>query len=271
MAVGMTVLLASCGTVPKDISYFQGIETLTEEQKAKFNTTYEPVICPDDILIINVTSPDIASVERFTLPAYSNHVAGVPEISDTKGSDKLFTYLVDKDGYIAFPELGRIKIGGMSILEANKMLEEKIRPKAPKAIVSVQITNFKVSIMGEVKTANVYEIQGNRVTILDLIAMAGDMTIYGNRKNVLVVRDDNGKKSFQRLDLTKPDVFASPYFYLRQNDLVYVEPNDAQKKFSGYTQETSYKPSLIISIISGSVSVITVVASTITTINLIRK
>jgi polysaccharide export outer membrane protein len=248
------LLLVSCKT-PKDVAYFQGIENVTAAQKAAMEQTYKPRICSDDILVINVTSPDVTSAAPYNLPAFGYYSPGEAAVGKTTDTQKLYTYLVDEDGFIQFPYLGRIHIAELSINEANRMLEEKIRPAVPDVMVNVQIVNYKVSIFGEVKEANVYEVKGYRVSILDLIAMAGDLTINADRKNVLLVRDNNGKKETARLDLTKPDVFSSPYYYLQQNDLVYVEPNDEKKRQSKYTEETYYSSTMITGILSSIVMI----------------
>jgi polysaccharide export outer membrane protein len=109
--------------------------------------------------------------------------------------------------------------------------------------------------MGEVKDPNSFDINGNRVSLLDLIAMAGNLNINADRKNVLLIRDNDGQKEFVRIDLTSSEIFASPYYYLKQNDIVYVEPNDTRKLLSNYTEQSSMKPSLITNIISAAVIV----------------
>jgi polysaccharide export outer membrane protein len=261
------LLLGSCNT-PKDVSYFQGIESLSPEQLSKMNRTYNPKICTDDRLVINVTSPDRETASPYNPPAVGYYKPPLTS-GETPAlqTDNQYTYLVDKEGYINFPELGRIPVAGLTIDEANRMLEEKIKPSVPKVLVDVRIINFKVSIMGEVNESNSFEITGNRVSILDLIAMAGNLTINADRKNILLVRDNNGQKEFIRIDLTRPEIFASPYYYLQQNDVVYVEPNDAQKKLSAYTAETTYKPTLI----TGIFSAVALVTSTILQLIIVNR
>jgi polysaccharide export outer membrane protein len=250
-----TALFASCRT-PKDISYFQGIENLTEEQRAAMNQKYVPRICIDDVLIINVTSPDRETTAPFSPPPYGYYLPGESEIGISATTQNLFNYLVDEEGYINFPVLGRIHVVGMTVNEAIRMMEAKIRESAPTAIVSVQIANFKVGIFGEVKTANLYTIKTPRVSILDLVSMAGDLTIMADRKNIWLIRDNNGEKEQVRMDLTDPAIFASPYYYLQQNDMVYVMPNKAQKRNSRYSNEDNVRISVFSAIVS-SVSMIT--------------
>jgi polysaccharide export outer membrane protein len=254
----LILLLSSCRT-PRDISYFQGIDNLTEEQKEAMNQKYVPRICIDDALVINVTSPDRESVTPFTPPPYGYYMPGEAEIGIMATTQNLFTYLVDEEGYINFPVLGRVHLAGLTINESIRMMEQLIQKYAPQAVVSVQVANFKVGIFGEVKTANVFTIKTPRISILDLIAMAGDLTILADRKNVWVHRDYNGKKEQVRLDLTDPAIFASPYYYLQQNDMVYVMPNKAQKRNSKFSNNDN----VIISMCSVIVSSISLVISAI--------
>ncbi|MDR1224123.1 MAG: polysaccharide biosynthesis/export family protein [Tannerella sp.] len=248
------LLFNSCRT-PKDVSYFQGIENLTEDQKQAMAQKYVPRICIDDVLIINITSPDRESVAPFTPPPYGYYLPGEAEIGISATTQNLFTYIVYEDGFINFPILGRIHVAGMTVNETIRMMEEKVRESAPTAVVNVQIANFKVGIFGEVKLANLYTIKTPRISILDLISMAGDLTIMADRKNVWLLRDNNGEKEQVCMDLTDPAIFASPYYYLQQNDMVYVMPNKAQKRNSRYSNEDNFRISMI-SVIVSSLSAI---------------
>ena len=138
--------------------------------------------------------------------------------------------------------------------ELSKFIEDKIRPELKDPFVLVQFMNFKVVVLGEVKTPGQISVQTERMSILDAIGAAGDLTIYGERKNVLLMREENGKRIFHRFDLTDQSLFESPYFYLRQND---VMPNKAQRNNSNYNQLAQYR----ISVVSTVVSAISVLAS----------
>ena len=133
-----------------------------------------------------------------------------------------------------------------------------IKEGLPEALVNVQIVNFKVAIMGEVNRTNVYTIKNNRVSILDLIAMAGDLTINARRENILLIRDNDGKKEIIRLNIADPNIFASPYFYLQQNDVVYVEPNKAKKRNANFSSAQQYTLTMFSTILT-AVSVITTI------------
>jgi len=254
LVVIILLLTGACRT-PHDISYFQGIENLTEEEKAAMTRSFVPIIGIDDALIINVSSSDRASTAPFSMPPYGYFMPGEAEIGIAATTQNLYTYLVDENGDINFPVLGRVHVAGLSINEAIRMMEQLIWETAPKAVVMIQIANFKVGIIGEVKMPDIYIIKTPRITILELIAKAGDLTIMADRKNVWLHRDNDGEKVQVRMDLTDPAIFASPYYYLQQNDMVYVRPNDAQKRNSKYSNTDNMRVGLYTAIFS-SISVV---------------
>ena len=142
----------------------------------------------------------------------------------------------------------------MSRSELANYLQTKISAYAKSPLVTVQILNFKISVLGEVNSPGTRQVNNERISILDAIGMAGDLTIYGERKNILLIRDNNGKKEFHRFDLTATDLLESPYFYLQQNDIVYVEPNKARRGNDKYSQSDHFKVSVVSTII-GVISV----------------
>jgi polysaccharide export outer membrane protein len=217
------------------------------------------------MLTIGVSSQDPAVVAPFNPPAFGYYPQN--ELDAMASIQNLYSYLVDRDGNIHFPVIGQVHLAGLNVQEANKKMEDLIRKMAPDAIVAIQIVNFRVGIMGEVARVNTYTIRKSRVSILDLITMAGDLTINANRKNILLIRETNGQKEFARLDITDPAIFASPYFYLKQNDLVYVEPNDAKKKNANYSAGQSYTFSIAQTILTG----ISVLSTIVTVIIASRK
>ena len=261
----LIVLLSSCKT-PQNITYFQGLENLTEEQMTSVDQTHNPKIFVNDYLIINVTSSDRETAAPYNPPPYGIYMPGEAEIGISAETQNLYTYLVDDEGYINFPELGRIKISGLTIHEANRMLEGLIKKDVPKGLVNISIANFKVRIMGEVARPNEYPVKNSRITILDLIAMSGDLTIMGDRKNVYLIRDNNGKKEHLKYDLTDPAIFALPHYYLQQNDVVYVPPNTAQKRNSLYSNEHNFRLSTFSAIFS-AIAVISSMTFSIITIS----
>ena len=174
------------------------------------------------------------------------------------------TYLVYQDGTINFPVVGKVQAAGLSKQELAEYLRKEIDEKYANGVnVNVQIVNFKITVMGDVARPGVVSIKNDRVSILDVLGSVGDLTINANRKNILVIRDKDGKKEFGRIDMTDPALFTSPYYYLRQNDVVYVEPNKAKKRNSRYSAAQQYTITVFSSILS-AISVITTVILAIT-------
>lgn len=245
-----TLLLASCKPV-KEALYFPDLATDSDliQQIPDSIKTYESPIAPDDMLAITVTAIDPNAVAIFNLPTQNFLMPGETMMTTTPS---LQTYLVDAEGYIDYPVLGRIKVGGLKRNEIAALLKEKISKYAEDPIVSVQCTNFKISILGEVTKPGNYKIDSERVTILDALGMANDITIYGNRSNVLLIREENGVRSFHRFDLTQSDIFKSPYYYLQRNDIIVVEPNKARQGYAKYSQDKQYTVSIVSTIVSAA-------------------
>ena len=243
----MALLLTSCKT-PMDVAYFQGIDSISKEQMKMMNQTYAAIICEDDLLTITVTAWDPTVVVPFNPPTYAFAQQGETNVYTTQ---QLQTYLVDKEGKINFPVLGRIQAAGLSKQELSKFLQDAISKYAKDAMVNIQIVNYKVSVLGDVARPGSINVRNDRITILDAIAQSGDLTINGNRKNILIYRDNDGTPEFGRIDLTDPALFASPYFYLKQNDLVYVEPNDAKKRNANFSSAQQYTLTIISTIMTG--------------------
>lgn len=177
------------------------------------------------------------------------------------------TYTVNVSGYINFPILGNIKISGMRKQDAIQLLQEKLKAYVKDPIVNLNIINYKITVLGEVRIPGSYTIGTDRVSILDALGYAGDMTIYGDRTNVKVIRDLNGKKQIFVFDLTRSDFLVDPNFYLQQNDVLYIEPNNKRKKGSQYSETEQFK----LSVVTATASIISVVASVIVSIVSISK
>lgn len=257
--IGLLLSMGAC-SVPKDVVYFQGIDTLTVQRIDEMNQSYVSRISPDDLLTITVTAWDPTVVTPFNPPAYAFGTQGE---TTTVTSGQLATYLVDPEGAINFPVLGKIQVGGLTKQQLSEKMQEMIARYVKDALVNIQIVNYKVTVMGEITRPGTIAVKNDRISILDALGQVGDLTINANRKNILVIRDTNGQKEFGRLDITGPDFFASPYFYLRQNDVVYVEPNNAKKRNARYSQAQQYSITVFSSILS-AVSVITTVILAIT-------
>ncbi|WP_437361865.1 polysaccharide biosynthesis/export family protein [Olivibacter jilunii] len=158
-------------------------------------------------------------------------------------------YLVDENGYINFPVIGQIKVSGFSREEARKEMVKQIGKYVKDPIVNIRFLNFKVTVIGEVSKPSTFTIPNERVNILEALGMAGDMTPYGRRENVLLIREESGQRTMIKLDMAKKDLMNSPYFYLRQNDIVYVEP-------SKYRDPSGDRTLRIITAVASSVSAI---------------
>lgn len=182
-------------------------------------------IQPEDLLHITVQSFDPVAAAAFNAPVG----AQAPQQMALQGFQgnqlELFSgYFVDRQGMIDFPVLGRISVAGKNLDEAKIDLYERLKPYLNDAVVNMRFLNFKVTVLGEVNAPGQIRLTNQRVTLLEAIGQAGDLTSYANRKSVLVVREQNGQRTYARLNLRKREIFYSPYFYLQQNDLIYVEP-----------------------------------------------
>ena len=208
-------LMSSCYT-KKDIVYFQdakNFETIVETD------TFKAKIKIGDILSINISTIDLDVTKPYNLV----------EASGGDSGGKLIDYLVDADGNIDYPVLGKVKLVGLTIEEAKNLLKKKFEEGdlLVNPVVMIRIKNYRISILGGVSSPGVYPISSERISILEAIAMAGDLNINGKRTDILVIRDFNGSKTYTQIDLTSKEVFNSPVFYLTQNDIVYVQPNKA--------------------------------------------
>lgn len=245
-------LLTSCVS-NKKIAYFQDIQTVNQaelENAAKFT---EPVIQTDDILSINV----------FTLNPQSgaiiNQASSTPVLGGSANTavaaSQVTGFLVDKNGDIELSLVGKIKVAGLTTYEARELVREKVSAFYQKPNVQLRFANFKVSVLGEVSAPSTYTLPNEKVTIMDALSLAGDLTIYGKRDNILIVRDNNGKKEYARLNLNSSEIFNSPFYYLKQNDVVYVEPN--KRKVSASNTAQIQTISVIASVLSVIVLAIT--------------
>lgn len=241
-------ILSSC--VPKSkIIYLQDIDS----QLPTKELNYESIIKKDDVLRIIVSSGDMELARPFN--QLLNATAGNELV--VNGQNKLLGHLVDNDGDISYPLLGSIKVAGKTRKELTDFLQSQIRERFVKdAVVDVRIVNFKVTVLGEVNRPGTFNLEYNRITLLQAIGTAGDLTIYGNRKNITVLRDVNGIQKVHKIDLTKSDFIDSDFYYLQQNDVVVVEPNYAQVQAAGFNRNAS----LFVSIASVLLSLIVIIS-----------
>ena len=223
-------LLSGC-TSYKKVPYMQDPETVNAYGKEI--PLYDAKIMPKDLLSITVSTSDPQAAAPFNLTIQTNSTAS-QGIQYTTSQAAIQQYLVNNQGEIDFPVLGKLKIGGLTKNEAESMIREKLQPYLKETpIVTVRMANYKISVLGEVKSPGTFTVSNEKVNVLEALAMAGDMTIYGVRDNVKLIREDaQGKREIVMLDLTKSDLVLSPYFYLQQNDIIYVTPNKTKAKNS---------------------------------------
>ena len=188
------------------------------DQPVDITAKSEILIQSDDEISISVYAFDQLAAAPF------NITSSISDGNLSAASGNISTYLVDQDGYIDFPELGRIQLAGLTIEQAKTALIEKLKTYIKNPIVNIRFTNFRITVIGEVKQPATFTFPDEKVTILEAIGMAGDLTSYGNRTDILIIREQNGQREFGHVNLRDRQVFQSPYFYLKQNDVVYVYP-----------------------------------------------
>lgn len=217
----LVVLLAAC-SAPKEVLYLQDISSLKEENIDK---GYEVTIHRDDLLAIIVSSKEPELALPFNMPLVTYQIG-----NQYSGQQRLLGYLVDQEGNIDFPILGKIHVEGLTRMQVTELIKQRLIDEdlIKNPVVTVQFLNFKVSVMGEVVRPGTFDISGDRITLLEALSMAGDLTIYGRRDRVAVIRERDGKRTVMFHDLRSSDLFQSPCYYLQQNDIVYVEPNKAK-------------------------------------------
>lgn len=228
----LTLLLVSSCLSSKEIVYFQD-EPIGQLQDMATNpvVTYKP----NDILNINVSALDPKTVAPFNLPVIPSNNSAL----SMQGSLKLQTYLIDNQGHIEFPVIGTIKLGGLTRQEATQFLKNKISEYVNEPIINIRLINFTITVLGEVNSPGTFTIEDERVSLSEALGLAGDLTIYGRRNNVFLIREQDGKKRFAKFDLTKISVVNSSNYYLEQNDVIYVEPNSAKVRAASYNQNNA--------------------------------
>lgn len=251
------VVLSGCGR-KQTLGYF--VDTAKIEEGMIPLQMSQLKIEPMDELIINVTSVVPQDTWAYNLPFNSYDLS--MDIQKNSALQKQ-TYKVDANGNINFPVLGKLHVAGLTTIELAEDIERRVREDVPDATVKVELVNFRIKVLGEVKNPGSYKSDSERVSVLDALAMSGDMTIYGRRDNVTVIRRDGEKVLYKKLNLNDSDIINSPYFFLKQNDVVYVEPSSSRSGQAEYNQNNSYKVTVISTIMS-AISVITSLAISLT-------
>lgn len=216
---------------------------------------YQVKIMADDELLITVTSLVPSAAKDYNLPLVNPAGRGEDIVLSQQPSQQ--TYIVTKEGDIMMPILGKVHVAGLTTQQLTAQLEKRISEDVENPIVRVQLLSFRINVLGEVKEPGSQKVDRERYTLLDALAGAGDLTEYGERENVLLIREENGKMIYHHFNLNSSKALESPYFYLKQNDVIYVEPNEIRKDNSKYNQYNAYK----ISVTSTIVSACSVIAS----------
>ncbi|MFV0587853.1 polysaccharide biosynthesis/export family protein [Bacteroides reticulotermitis] len=234
----LSSLLVACQSYKK-VPYLQDAEKVGQiEQQGKL---YDATIMPKDLLTIVVSCENPEAAVPFNLSVATQASAGFSASTATTVQPVLQQYLVDNKGNVMFPVLGELHLGGLTKKQAEGLVVEKLKPYMKDApIVTVRMVNYKISVIGEVTRPGTFTISNEKVNLLEALAMAGDMTVYGMRDNVKLIREDaNGKQTIITLDLNKAETILSPFYYLQQNDIVYVTPNKTVARNSDIGSSTS--------------------------------
>lgn len=231
-----TVMLSSCGSV-KNVAYLQNSDYIDFNHSEYL---YDARIMPKDVLTITVNTVNPEAAEPYNLIVRSTLRTG-SSIGTSGGS--LQTYLVGNDGTIEFPVLGTLQVGGLTKAQCEQMIHDKLRPymnAAENPVVTVRMANYKISVLGEVAHPGMFTVDNEKINILEALAKAGDLTIYGVREKVKLIRENSsGKKEVYTLNLNDANIISSPYYYLQQNDIVYVEPNKVKAQNSSVGSMTT--------------------------------
>lgn len=260
-AVGLAALFASCSS-PKDITYFQ---TLNPGDQIELPQVQAIRLVPDDKVIILVHTTDPRLNAQFNLPVPTTRISSLTATNSVQQQysvQEASPYTVDAQGNIEFPVLGKLHVAGMTADELAVYIRTELtsRDLAKDPVVTVEFVNMSVNVMGEVRSPGRQAIKRQDYTILDALTDAGDLTIYGLRNNVKVIRNEKGVQKIYTLDLTKgKELMQSPAYYLQQNDVVYVEPNDTRKNTSKPSGNVWQQPGIWISMLGSIISVATMI------------
>ena len=262
MLCASAMAAVSCSTY-KNINYIQDAQA---DEIEEMTISKGILIQPKDMISIVVSSRNPELAQIFNLPRVTYQIASgtVTSGSASGSSNGIMGYTVDNEGNIDFPVLGLIHVAGMTRWELAKAIKKMLigQDLLKDAVVTVEFMNFKVSVIGEVNSPGTYDIQGDKITLLEALSMAGDLTIFGKRDNVTIIREQNGERIFYKVDLRSTDLFLSPAYNLQQNDVVYVEPNKVRAGQSTINENSLKSVSLWISIASFLTTIATLIVAT---------
>ncbi len=250
IAICGTIIFSSCSNT-KSATYFNNISSRSFRTDVE---QMEPIIQKNDLLSISVTSVNAEATRLF-----NKRTEGAAQMTNISGgSSSVSGYLIDKEGYVNFPILGKIMAAGRSKNDlrdeiTTRLVNEKLLIDP---IVDIRYLNYKISILGEVKNPSVLTVPNEKISLLEALGQVGDITIYGRRDNVTLIREENGIKRIREIDLTTSEIFNSPYYYLQSNDIVYVQPNKG--RIAGASEVKQWIPVILSAISLGVVTVVTV-------------
>lgn len=240
----LILLSSSCSSNKRALTYFSNVDTVSDVPIGDYVVKIEPA---DELFItINSLVPNASAAYNLPLsnPAVSGNLTNVTQASQQ-------TYIVDTKGDIDMPILGKIHVAGKTTEQICEEITELVSKDVTDPVVKVELVNFVVNVAGEVLRPGRYPVASTRFSLLDALSAAGDLTPYGKRDNVLIVREENGKRISARLNLNSAEALSSPFFFLKQNDYIYVEPSHIRKDNADYNQNNSFKLSVVSTIVSG--------------------
>ena len=259
--------LASCQSY-KIVPYLQSYESLTDKGYKEIvinevnqqDTLYDARIQPKDLLSITVNTSDPQAAAPFNLTMQTSINVAQANSTYVTSQPTLQQYLVNNEGEIDFPVIGKLKIGGLTKTAAEKLVREQLRPYLKETpIVTVRMSNYKISVIGEVNHPGTFTINNEKVNLFEALAMAGDMTVYGIRSNVKLIREDNnGQRNIISLNLNEQNILHSPYYYLQQNDILYVTPNKTKAKNASISNSTTIWFSVVGTLVSLASLIVTI-------------
>jgi len=242
------ISLSSC-SLKKKIVYYDGID---QSNSVASMVNYEPTLQPDDMLLI-IVRPEFADAVSVKAVEPFIQVSATPGVMAT-GAALPNTYLIDSNGYIDFPLLGKIELSNLTKSSAQQKLATMIGKYVVNPKVEIRVQNFRITVQGEVNLPKVLTVPTERITLPEALTQAGDLTIFGKRDNILIIRESGGKRTATRVDITKTDFFNSPYYYLAHNDIIYVEPNGTRINSAAIGPNVS----LIVSLLSLAATIIAI-------------
>jgi polysaccharide export outer membrane protein len=238
LSLAVAAMLASCSS-PKNVAYIKNSDWV-DLSKSEF--LYDAHIMPKDVLTItvNTVNPEASAPYNLVVSTALNTANGGQNLGTQRA---LQTYLVSNDGTIEFPVLGTLHVGGLTKSQCEKMIHDKLLPymnAKENPVVTVRMANYKISVLGEVNRPGMFTVSNEKINIFEALAQAGDLTIYGVRDNVKLIRENQkGRKEIHTIVLNDANLINSPYYYLQQNDVIYVEPNTVKARNSSVGQTTS--------------------------------